>query len=72
MPRVRWYVGRRLLHQESLGYRITQDDYVNSLHVLCADEEINRGIFVTATNDYGQDVRKLDVKLYKGWLLLLI
>ena len=71
-PVVRWYVGRTLVQTDTTQSRPPCDDagrlssVQHSLTVETVSDELEQGVTVVATNDFGQDVVSLSVKTYKG------
>lgn len=70
-PSVRWFIGQRLVRQGP-NYGLSSDGCgVHALIIRQVTEEMDGGIFVTASNHNGVISKRIEVKTFRGSDILL-
>lgn len=65
-PSVRWFIGQRLVRQGP-NYGLSSDGCgVHALIIRQVTEEVDGGVFVTASNDKGVISKRIEVKTFRG------
>ena len=70
IPEVTWRIGSRRV-RDSPKYRITADGRRYTLAIQRVTEDLEKGIWIRANNELGEDTCVIAVKTYKGALLLI-